>query len=413
MADDLQLVREFSRNGSEEAFRELVERHAGMVRGVAMRVAGETAADEVMQAVFVILARKAGTLRDGTIVGAWLHRTARFVALEAVRAEQRRREKNEAFSMMPKEDDPLWNDVAPALDAAIAKLGETERSAVVLRFLEGQSFAGVAAQLGISEGAAKMRVGRALEKLRGILGRDGVVTTASALALTLTANAATAAPVGMSGGILAAVSEPSSSAGHLLVNGGLKAMAATKTKTAALGILALFLLCGAAYTVTEITKPKPVVRTFQPMAGDWVGKIQLSGDDVPKQMAQATVMEVRTSDDGRSCEIEMRIGDGETNQQRFRFRHAIDATGRTITTTDDPTVGLLNGPGEVTIARTNMDGLWRAGFKANHRAGKSECEWTVNGSELKIVRHDLMAMGPAGLGKVNRYSVVDLHRKVD
>jgi hypothetical protein len=139
----------------------------------------------------------------------------------------------------------------------------------------------------------------------------------------------------------------------------------------------------------------------------------LSGDDVPQQPAQATAMQVRTSDEGRTCEIELRVGVGETNEQHFRFRHSIEADGRTIVTSDDPQIGLLNGPGNVTIARTNADGLWRAAFKAKSRAGRSECEWTVNGSELKIERHDVMAMKPLGFGKVNRYSIVELHRKLD
>ncbi|HEY6228851.1 MAG TPA: RNA polymerase sigma factor [Verrucomicrobiae bacterium] len=411
MADDFELALEFARNGSEEAFRELVERHSGMVHGVAMRVAGEGAADEVTQAVFVILARKVGTLREGTVVGAWLHRTARFVALEAVRAEQRRRQKNEAFSMMQNGTDPLWSEVAPILDSAISKLAEAERSAVVLRFLEGLSFADVARQLGISEGAAKMRVGRALEKLKEFLGREGVMTSASALALCLGSHSASAAP-GIDALAATAMSKASSPA-EILVKGGLKAMAAAKTKTAALAVAAVFLLCGGIFGVSEAVKPKPVVGTFAPMAGDWEGKIELSGDDVPKQPAQATAMQVRTSDDGRSCEIEMRVGIGDRNEQRFRFRHAIGEDGRTITTTDDPQIGLLNGPGAVTIARTNVDGLWRAAFKAKSRAGKSECEWTVNGGELKIVRHDILALGLAGFGRVNRYSVVEMHRKLD
>jgi hypothetical protein len=334
------------------------------------------------------------------------------VALEAVRAEQRRRQKNEAFSMMQNENDPLWTEVAPVLDAAIGKLGESERSAVVLRYLEGLSFADVARQLGISEGAAKMRVGRALERLREFLGREGVVTTASALALSLSANAS-AAPAGATMTLTAAAVGQASSPTEVLVSGGLKAMAATKTKSAALAVAALFALCGGIYGVSEVVKSRPVVATFQPMAGDWEGKLQLSGDDVPKQPAQKAAMQVRTSEDGRRCEIEMRVGVGEATEQHFRFSHAIDETGRKISTTDDPAVGLLNGPGEVTIGRTNVDGMWRAGFKAKHHAGKSECEWTVNGSELKIVRHDLMAMGPGGLGKVSRYSVVELHRKVD
>jgi RNA polymerase sigma factor (sigma-70 family) len=411
MADDLELLREFAASGAEEPFRALVERHSGMVHGVARRVAGDALADEVTQAVFIILARKAGTLRDGAVVGAWLYRTARFVALEAVRAEKRRRARNEAYGMSGDESEKAWRELAPVLDEAVGRLGEAERSAVVLRFFEGQTFSEVAAQLGISGAAEKMRVGRAIEKLRTILAREGVVTSASALGVSLTTHGVSAAPIGLTKGLIAAViGKEAAGPTVILANGGLKAMAAAKTKTAALAIAALFLLCGGMYGVYEVARPKPVMASFVPMAGEWEGKVELKADDMPDVPVRAARLDVKTSPDGRTCDIDMRILPNEVDEQRFHFRHVVDESGRSITTTDDPMIGLLNGAGDVTVARTNASGFWKAGFKAEHRTGRSDCEWTVNGSELKIVRRDRLAINGQ---KISRYSMIDLRRKLD
>ncbi|HUS36615.1 MAG TPA: RNA polymerase sigma factor, partial [Verrucomicrobiae bacterium] len=363
MADDLELLREFAASGAEEPFRALVERHSGMVHGVAMRVAGDALADEVTQAVFIILARKAGTLRDGAVVGAWLYRTARFVALEAVRAEKRRRARNEAFCMSGDESEKAWGELAPVLDEAVGRLGEAERSAVVLRFFEGRSFSEVATQLGISEAAAKMRVGRALEKLRPILAREGVVTSASALGVSLTTHAVSSAAAPLTKALVAAaVGKEASGPMIILVNGGLKAMAAAKTKSMALAVAALFLLSGGVVGVYEVTRPKPALGSFVPMAGEWEGKLELKADDMPGVPVRPARLNVKTSPDGRTCDIDMRVLPNEVDEQRFHFRHVVDDSGRSITTTDDPMIGLLNGAGDVTVARTNSTGFWKAGF---------------------------------------------------
>src|SRR2546427_9906851 len=88
MSDDFELLREHVERGSDEAFRTLVERHSGMVHGAAMRIVrDEHLAEEVTQAVFIILARKGARLRRGTILAGWLHRAARLVALGALRGE--------------------------------------------------------------------------------------------------------------------------------------------------------------------------------------------------------------------------------------------------------------------------------------------------------------------------------------
>src|SRR5262245_52000141 len=99
MPDDFELLREHVERGSEDAFRTLVERHAGMVYGTALRMVREAVlAEEVMQAVFVILARKAASLRPGTVLAGWLHRTTHFVALEALRSERRRQQHYRQFA---------------------------------------------------------------------------------------------------------------------------------------------------------------------------------------------------------------------------------------------------------------------------------------------------------------------------
>jgi hypothetical protein len=310
------------------------------------------------------------------------------------------------------ESERVWSELAPVLDAAMGRLGEAERSAIVLRFLEGQGFAAVGAQLGISEGAAKMRVGRALEKLRGILGREGIVTSAAALGLSLSAHGVSAAPVGLAGAwTAAAVGQEVSGPMMILVNGGLKAMAAAKTKSAAIAIAALFLLCGGVVGVYEVMRPKPVMATFVPMAGEWEGSLELKGDDLGNVPTRSTRLKIVTSADGRTCDIEMRVLPNEVAEEKYTFRHVLDETGRVVTTTDDALIGLLNGPGEVTVAQTNANGFWKAGFKADHRSGTSKCEWTVNGSEMKIERRDVVSQG--GWAKIKRYSLVSLRRKMD
>src|SRR5262245_48204416 len=96
MTADLELIRSYATTGSEEAFAEVTRRHLGLVYSAALRQVGDVhLAQEVTQAVFVILARKAGSLRDGTVLAGWLFRTTRFAAARAVRAERRRQRREQ------------------------------------------------------------------------------------------------------------------------------------------------------------------------------------------------------------------------------------------------------------------------------------------------------------------------------
>jgi RNA polymerase sigma factor (sigma-70 family) len=195
--DDAELLRAYLTDRSEEAFRELVGRHIAIVQGVARRQAGIDAhlADDVTQRVFVLLAQKAPTLaRHATLLG-WLYTTARLESLRAARDEARRRNREtKAVDMNASQDsagaEPGWDKLQPVLDDAMSQLGAADREAVLLRYFSGRSFAEVGGALRISEEAARKRVDRAVEKLRALLGRRGIVSTSTALGTALGAHAA-------------------------------------------------------------------------------------------------------------------------------------------------------------------------------------------------------------------------------
>src|SRR6266699_407092 len=127
--DDLELLGEYKNRHSEPAFTTLVERHAGLVYSAALRqVRDPHLAEEVVQAVFIILARKAHTIRRGVSLSGWLYRTARFASSDAIKAQYRRRRREyEAAQMQPNvTDDPAWEEVAPLVDEAMAHLREKD-----------------------------------------------------------------------------------------------------------------------------------------------------------------------------------------------------------------------------------------------------------------------------------------------
>ena len=168
MSTDAELLQRYSAERAEEAFAELVRRHITLVYSAALRhLRGDAhLAQDVTQTVFTALARKAPTLAGRTALAGWLYLAAHHAAAEIVRADRRRRgREQEAYAMqelnaMSAADD--WDRVRPVLDAAMHELSKTDREAVLLRYFEQQSYADVGAALNLTVDAARMRVDRAL-----------------------------------------------------------------------------------------------------------------------------------------------------------------------------------------------------------------------------------------------------------
>ncbi len=199
-APDSELVRSYARDGSESAFRALVERHVHLVFATARRQVGDPGlAEEISQNVFVALARKAPRLAGHQTLAGWLHRTALLEAKARIRAELRRRRREQtAASLAAIESsgaEPAL-DLSPLLDEALLDLRESDRLALVLRFLEERSLREVGSLLGIDEDAARKRVSRALGRVTEFFRARGFLLPASGGAAVL-GQAAQAAALGL------------------------------------------------------------------------------------------------------------------------------------------------------------------------------------------------------------------------
>lgn len=287
-ATDSELLHRFATAGSETAFHELVKRHLPLVWGTAKRVANGDAAlvEDISQRVFTDLARQAGKLQHGLVLGAWLHRHTRFTACKAVRSEVRRRAREQTairLQTMPSFTDPdtfsepdPWAAMAPQLDPALDALPAADREIVVLRFFERQDLRAVGERLGISEDTARKRVARALERLRKGLTKRGAVLPVTILAAALTENASAAVPAGAADALasralenwLAGGAGSAGAAGSWLSRHGLRA--------AGLAV-AVLALGGAGWLTWVMVASKPDAATPQAGTGRGANVISAAG----------------------------------------------------------------------------------------------------------------------------------------
>jgi RNA polymerase sigma factor (sigma-70 family) len=237
MSDDMQLLQEYASGNSEEAFATLVTRHINLVYSAALRrVPNPHQAEEVAQAVFVLLAKKAGRLNRSTVLSGWLYQTALLTASNFIRTETRRQHREQEAYMQSSGNEPgpdLWQQVAPILDDAMSQLSEADRNAIILRFFENKPLKDVGAALGTTDDAAKMRVNRAIEKMRGFIQSRGVTLSGAGLIAAIGENSVQAAPAGLAVSITAAAQKIILAGSTLtLAKGAIQFMTWTKVSSA-------------------------------------------------------------------------------------------------------------------------------------------------------------------------------------
>jgi RNA polymerase sigma factor (sigma-70 family) len=196
---DRELLQQFVARHDEAAFATLVRRHGGMVRDVCKSVLHHIQdAEDVCQAVFLVLARKAGSIRDPEALASWLHGVAYRLACKARAAAARRRDRERHVSrpLPAVMDEMTWRDLRRILHEELQRLPEKYRLPTLLCCLEGRTRDEAARQLGWSFGVLKGTLDRGRDLLRQRLGRRGVALSAPLLAATLAPKVADAAPAG-------------------------------------------------------------------------------------------------------------------------------------------------------------------------------------------------------------------------
>lgn len=257
MPSDTELLNSYFEKRDESAFAELVQRHVDHVYSAALRLVNFDShlAEDVTQAVFTEMARKAGALRKYLALSVWLHTTTRFASAKAVRSEQRRRHREQASLAMTNslDTDPDWTHMRPVIDNAISELSSTDRDALLLRFFEKKSYREIGTALGLSENGARMRVDRATDKLRIRLATRGITSTAVALGAALAQNVVSQAHSTLAG----RVTTTAMASGVGVAGLGLLSWFASLSRVAKVGSLALAAAVVVAIVIKVNSKTNP------------------------------------------------------------------------------------------------------------------------------------------------------------
>jgi len=255
--DDGTLLARFASGGDAGAFGELVRRHGPLVLGVCRRVLRhEEDAEDAFQAVFVVLARKAGALDGSKPLAGWLYGVALRISLDLRSSSRAREERERRAVQMRKERPGPESEVQSVLDEEVQRLPDRYRSPFILCTLEGKTNDDAARSLGWPRGTVSTRLGKAREILRSRLVERGVVVTGSVLAALLAGSSVPPALAAATVQAAAGKAALSAQVG-MLASGGIKVMTAAKVKIAAVWLTVV--LTGTslgAVALSELSEPQ-------------------------------------------------------------------------------------------------------------------------------------------------------------
>jgi RNA polymerase sigma factor (sigma-70 family) len=392
--DDVELLWEYARNGSHQAFARVADRYLGLIHAAALRqVRDPHLAADVSQAVLIILMTKAGTISRGTVLPAWLLKVTRCAALDAMKLQARRRRHEEAAALLKggeaapgaPEAQATWENIAPLLDKGLLALRKPDREALVLRYLCGMTTDQIAWELGVSEDAARQRVSRALRRLRAFFNRRGVTTLEATLAPMLLANAVAPAPPALASAAQA-LANPATAATAASATAASIARAAmtsltraavTSAALSAVSISAVFAVVGVVgLTVKNLYGPRPnvpvqVQTTPGPRRPPMTPLIQAAQRNDPNTVAQllsagAAVNDI--SNDGN-----------DTTALLYALHHGKD--------TAYPTVQRLIDAGADVNARHGQWGYTALMLAVRHKSPKTIELLLSKGADPKLTSH--------------------------
>jgi RNA polymerase sigma factor (sigma-70 family) len=310
---DGQLLGRFVEQRDEAAFAALVKRHGPMVWGVCCRLLPHHDAEDAFQATFLVLVRKAASVRPWGMVANWLYGVARQTALKARATAAKRRTRERQVTPMPEvsvAEQDLWHDLRPLLDQELARLPDKYRVAIVLCDLEGKTRKEAARQLGCPEGTLAARLARGRSMLARRLARHGLAVSGGVLAGVLSQGAASAGvpPSAVASTIKAASLVAAGQAAGVisakvatLMEGVLKTMLLTKLKviTAVLLLAALSSGAGLVYRTPAADQPQGLEATEKPKSDK--GGPQGTKDEIGR--LQGTWRAVAAVNDGNKVSV--------------------------------------------------------------------------------------------------------------
>ncbi len=294
------LLRRFVRTGDAEAFAEITQRYAGLVYGAALRVLADVdRAGDAAQETFLQLTKDAGAVTGS--LGGWLHRVATHKAIDLMRRDASRRDREALYAARQNAEFNEWKDISPHVDEGLNALDSEIRDILVAHFLQGQTTRQIADRCGVSQATVSRRMETGVNLLRSALRKRGILVAAGTLGTLLTENAVEAAPtvlmnelgkIALLGGQTAVVS------GTIGVGSGVQtvatvgAVAGVKAKVVALAAVAV-LGVASVKTYQHATRPSDSNRqsttialpatSARPVAGVSGGAAQPAG---PSEAAQ-------------------------------------------------------------------------------------------------------------------------------